>query len=70
MVPTGFNLGALVVLVLGAGVLGYVLGRFTGRRAERRYWERRIAGAARGLDHTRGIIRRALDKDAKGNAKR
>jgi hypothetical protein len=63
MVPTGFDLGALVVLALGAGFLGYALGRFTGRRAERRRWERRIAGAARDLDHTRGIIRRALDKD-------
>ena len=64
MVPIGFDLGALLlVLAAGACVLGYVLGRVTGRRAERRRWERRIAGAARDLNHTRGIIRRALDKD-------
>jgi len=65
MVPTGFELGALLVVALAAGIMGYALGRLTGRRAERRHWERRIAGAARGLDHTRGIIRRALEKDAK-----
>ena len=52
---------AFIVLVLGAGVLGYLAGRLTGKRAERRRWEQRIAGQVRELGRTRDIVHRALE---------
>jgi membrane protein DedA with SNARE-associated domain len=64
MVTICLGLVAFVGIVLGGGVLGYLVGRITGKRAERRHWERRIAGEARELGRTRAIIRRALEKDA------
>jgi hypothetical protein len=63
MVTSGLGVGALVAIVLGACLLGYVVGRITGKQAERRRWKRRVAGETRSLDHTRAIIRRALEKD-------
>jgi len=43
-------------------VLSYLLGRVTGKRAERRRWKRRIAGEVRELGRTRAMIHRALEK--------
>jgi hypothetical protein len=65
MVP--FDLGVIAFggLVLGVGVLSYLLGRLTGKRAERRRWKRRIAGQARELGRTRAMIHRALEKDSR-----
>jgi hypothetical protein len=63
MVPNSLGVAVFVGIVLAASVLSYLLGRVTGKRDERRHWERRIAGQARGLDRTRAIIRRALAKD-------
>jgi membrane protein DedA with SNARE-associated domain len=67
MVTSGLGVGAFVAIVLGACVLGYAVGRITGKQAERRRWERRMAGEARSLDRTRAIIRRALEKDGGNN---
>jgi hypothetical protein len=64
MVPSSLSVAAVVGIVLGASVLSYLIGRVTGKRAERRRWQQRIAGQARKLGHTRDIIRRALEKDA------
>jgi hypothetical protein len=36
MFTSGLNLDAFVGIVLGAGVLGYLVGRIAGKRAERR----------------------------------
>jgi membrane protein DedA with SNARE-associated domain len=62
MLQIDLGVGAFVGIVLGASVLSYLLGRVTGERAERRLWERRIAGEVRELDRTRAIIRRALEE--------
>ena len=64
MVPIELGVAAFVGIVLGASVLSYLLGRVTGKRAERRRWQRRIAGEARELGRTRAMISRALEKDA------
>jgi hypothetical protein len=64
MDPSSLGVAAFVGIVLGASVLSYLLGRVTGKRAERRRWERRIAGQARELGRTRANIRRALEKKA------
>lgn len=61
---SSISLVAFIVLVLGAGVLGYLAGWLTGKRAERRRWERRIAGQIRELGRTRDIVHRALEKRA------
>jgi hypothetical protein len=61
---SSISLVAFSVVVLGAGVLGYLAGLFTGRRAERRRWEQRIAGQIRELGRTRDIVHRALEKRA------
>jgi membrane protein DedA with SNARE-associated domain len=49
-------------IVLGVGILCYLLGRFTGKRAERQRWKRRLAGEVRELGRTRAMIHRALEK--------
>jgi hypothetical protein len=48
-------------LVLSAGASGYVAGWLTGKRAERRRWEQRIAWQVRELGRTRDIVHRALE---------
>ena len=55
------SLVAFIVLVLGAGVLGYLAGRLNGKRTERRRWEQRVAGQIRELGRTRDIVHRALE---------
>ena len=61
---TSFGIGALVGVGVVAGVLGYWVGRITGKRAERRLWEERIARQARELGRTRTMIRQALQDKA------
>ena len=56
------GVGAVAGLVLGAGVVGYLIGRRAGKRAERRRWQQHFASQSRELDRTRALIRRALDK--------
>ena len=62
MVPIEFVSVALTGMVLG--VLGYLVGHFTGTRAERQRWRRRIAGEVHDLARTRAMIRHALEKGA------
>jgi len=62
MAPIDLGVVAVVGIVLGVGVLSYLLGRVTGKRAERRRWKRRIAGEVRELGRTRAMIHRALEK--------
>jgi membrane protein DedA with SNARE-associated domain len=61
MVPIDLLVVAFVGIVLGVSVLSYLLGRITGKRAERRRWKRRIAGEVRELGRTRAMIHRALE---------
>jgi hypothetical protein len=63
MVPIDLGVVAFVGIVLGVSVLSSLIGRVTGKRAERRRWKRRIAGEVRELSRTRAIIHRALEKD-------
>ena len=65
MVPIDLGVVAVVGVVLGVSVLSYLLGRVTGKRAERRRWTRRIAGEVRELGRTRAMIHRALEKDSR-----
>jgi membrane protein DedA with SNARE-associated domain len=65
MVPIDLGVVAFVGIVLGVSVLSYLLGRVTGRRAERRRWKRRIAGEVRQLGRARAIIHRALEREAR-----
>jgi membrane protein DedA with SNARE-associated domain len=65
MVPIDLGVVAFVGVVFGVGVLSYLLGRVTGKRAERRRWRRRIAGQARALGRTRAMIHRVLEKDGR-----
>jgi len=58
---SSISLVAFSVLVLGTGVLGYLAGRLTGKRAERRRWEQRIASQVRELGRTRDLVHRALE---------
>ncbi|MFL4970468.1 MAG: hypothetical protein ACJ8D4_02460 [Xanthobacteraceae bacterium] len=62
MAPIDLGVVAVVGIVLGVSVLSYLLGRVTGKRAERRRWKRRIAGEVRELGRTRAMIHRALEK--------
>jgi len=62
MVPIEFAVAAFVGIALGG--VGYLLGHFTGTRAERQRWRRRIAGEVHDLARTRALIRHALEKGA------
>jgi len=62
------ELAGLAFVGIVLGVLGYLLGRFTGIRAERQRWQRRIAGEVHNLARTRAIIRHALEKRASPEA--
>ncbi|MFL6805920.1 MAG: hypothetical protein ACJ8FM_18225 [Xanthobacteraceae bacterium] len=62
MAPIDLGVVAVAGIVLGVSVLSYLLGRVTGKRAERRRWKRRIAGEVRELGRTRAMIHRALEK--------
>jgi len=66
MVPIELAVVAFLGIVLG--VLGYLLGHFTGTRAERQRWKRRIAGEVHQIARTRAIIRNALEKRASPEA--
>ena len=63
MGSTIFSAAAFAAILVCVGVLGYLIGRAAGRRAERRHWQRRVADQARELGRTRDIIHRALQKD-------
>jgi len=62
MITVGVSGGVVIgAVLLGAIVLAFLLGRRAGRHAERRRWERRVAGEARKLGHARDAVRRALN---------
>jgi membrane protein DedA with SNARE-associated domain len=45
----------------GLGLIaGYLVGRITGKKAERRRWDGHIAGEARNVSQTLANVRRAL----------
>lgn len=52
------------LIALAAGALGliagYLVGRITGKKAERRRWHRHIAGESRNVSQTLANVRRAL----------
>src|SRR5262245_16479228 len=71
--PPKFSLVAIAALAgvaIVAALVGYLVGRASGKRAERRHWERIIASQTRELGRTRANIRRALQGSSDQSAKR
>jgi hypothetical protein len=64
MDPTAISIG----IASGAGALGlligYLVGRMTGKRAEHRRWQGQMASEARKVGKTLANVRRALKGDA------